>query len=77
MVGFCRLTDRNFVRLSIDASFNSRMYSNLSVTTTPKPLSGLVITKSSRFFSFWIDSISDFGGFGAFLSMYFCMNVCL
>ena len=47
MVGFCWLTGWNFVRSSIDASFNSRMYSNLSITTTPEPLSGLVITMSS------------------------------
>ena len=39
--------------------------------TTPEPLSGFVITMSSRFFSWLTDLRSAFGGFGVFLSMYF------
>lgn len=35
----------------MEASDSRRKYSDLSITTTPEPLSGFVITMSSRFFS--------------------------
>ena len=44
------------------------------MTTTPEPLSGLVITMSSRFASFLIDFSSVFGGLGPFLSMQLIMT---
>ena len=71
MVGLCWLTGWNFNRSLIDASFSSRIYSNLSLMTTPVSSSGLVITMSSRFYSFWINRRSVSGGFGPFLSMQF------
>ena len=47
--GLSILTLLNFSVLLIDASFNNFVSSELSITTTPVPLSGLVITMSSRF----------------------------
>jgi hypothetical protein len=41
-----------------------RIYSLLSITTSPEPLSGLVITISSRFFN-WFNALTRaLGGFG-------------
>lgn len=48
----------------MDASHSNRVYSDLSITTTREPLSGLVIIISSRFFSCWIDRASVFDGLG-------------
>ena len=42
---------------------NSRRYSDLSITTTPDPLSGLVMTMSSRCFNCSIASRSVLEGF--------------
>ena len=54
----------NFVFSLMDASDNKRRYSDLSMTTTPDPLSGFVMTISSRCFNWWMALRSDFGGLG-------------
>ena len=55
--------------LSTEASDNKRMYSDLSITTTPEPLSGLVITISVDRFNCLIADKSFLGGFGPLCRM--------
>ena len=61
--GLSRGTARNLLESSMDASDNSRRYSDLSITTTPDPLSGLVMTMSSRCFNCSMSSRSVLEGF--------------
>ena len=42
-------TERNLLVSLTDASNSKRVYSVLSMTTTPDPLSGLVLTSLRRF----------------------------
>ena len=46
----------------MEASDNSRRYSDLFITTTPDPLPGLVMTMSSRRFSCSMATESVLGG---------------
>ena len=69
MVGLSLLTGINLEVSAMDASERRRIYSTLSMTTTPEPLSGFVITMSSRRFSSLTAFTSDLGGRGPFLSM--------
>ena len=48
MFGLSLLTGMNLDVSAMDASERRRIYSVLSMTTTPEPLSGFVITMSSR-----------------------------
>ena len=58
----------NLVGCLIDASQSRRRHSDLSMTTTLEPLSGLVITMSSHFLSLLIDFSLVLGGLDPFLS---------
>ena len=60
--GLSKLTLLNFFVVLIDALFSNFMYSDLSITTIPVPLSGLVITMSFSFLSWFIDRSNVFGG---------------
>ena len=48
--GLSKETDMDFVSSLIEASLSNRTYSDLFMTTIPDPLSGFLITISSRFF---------------------------
>lgn len=50
LLGGLSLTRMNFVVLSTDASPRRQIYSNLSITTTSRLLSGLVIAMSLQVF---------------------------
>ena len=49
--GLSGSTNRNSVKSLMDVSASGRRYSSLSITTTPDPFLGFVITMSSRFFN--------------------------
>ena len=69
MFGLSLLTEINLDVSAMGASERRRIYSVLSMTTTPEPLSGFVITMSSRRLSSLTAFTSDLGGRGPFLSM--------
>ena len=64
MFGRLSSTRANLVVSSIEAALRRRMYSDLSMTTIPEPLSGLVTTMSSRFFKRWSAFMRALGGEG-------------
>lgn len=51
LVGLSGSTNRNSVASFMEASASRRRYSSLSITTTPDPLQGFVITMPSCFFN--------------------------
>ena len=57
-------TRANLVTSLIEAALRRRMYSDLSMTTIPEPLSGLVTKRSSRFFNRLSASTRALGGEG-------------
>ena len=59
----------NLMESRTEASHSNRRYSALSVTTTPEPLSGLVITKSSRRLRLLMACNRALGGVGLRLAM--------
>ena len=62
--GLSGSTTLNLVASFMDASDNKRRYSGLSMTTTPEPLSGFVMTISSRRFNWLMALRSDLGDLG-------------
>ena len=52
--GLSGSTDLNLVVSFTDASDSKRSYFDLSMMTTPDPLSGFVMTISSRCLSWWM-----------------------
>ena len=62
-------TPRNLLVSLTDASDDNWKYSDLSITTTPDPLSGFVMTISLRRFNRLIAVTSVLGGFGPTLNV--------
>ena len=61
--GLSKETAQNLLESLMDASDNNCRYSDLSITTTPDPLSGLVMTMLSRHFNCSMASRSVLEGF--------------
>ena len=66
VLGLSALTSLNLLLSSTDAFRSKREYSSLFITTTPDPLSGLVMMMSFRFFKLLMASFNIFGGFESF-----------